>query len=51
MTNLTHTLAAGKFETKFDLTFQSNGTISSLRSELARVLPRLNELRENTNTN
>ena len=50
VTNLTHTLAAGKFETSFDLMFQSNGTISSMRSELARVLPRLNELRESSDT-
>ena len=48
--NLTHNLGPGKFETTFDLNFQSNGTISSIRSELAKALPRLRALSDNTDT-
>ena len=41
VTNITHTLGAGKFDTSFSMTFCSNGTVDSFRTTLAKALPKL----------
>ena len=41
VTNITHTLGAGKFDTSFSMTFCSNGTVDSFRTTLAKALTKL----------
>ncbi|MAG25540.1 hypothetical protein CMI47_08180 [Candidatus Pacearchaeota archaeon] len=50
VTNINHTLSSGKFDTSFDLTFVSNGTIRTFRNTLASALPKLRSLSANSDT-
>jgi len=48
VTDISHTISAGKFDTSFKLTYCSNGTISTFRSKIAQALPRIKELTSTT---
>ena len=50
VTNISHALSSGKFETSFNLTFVSNGTVNTFRNTLSSVLPKLMSQSTNIDT-
>ena len=46
VTGISHTISAGRFETAIDLTFVSNGTMSTFRGILSATIPRLMEIEQ-----